>query len=100
MFSFLAKSFPFATDNPVAYIIAFISECLAILCMGYVVVVLTSLAFGSFLLSLTLIDDMKGTLNSINKSTKSKQNGSLDIRKELAHFMDFMSNGKQLSDKC
>lgn len=88
------KSMPFRVNTPVAYLTAFIAECVAIVCMGYVVVVITSLACGSFLLSLTLISDIKCTLDEVNENSDQ-----VDIMKKLANFMDFGSMGKQLSDR-
>lgn len=88
---------PFDVNTPFAYIVAFIAECVAILCMCYVVVVLTSLASGCFLLSLALISDIKSTIDDVNECTKKKHSDQLDIMRKIAHFMEFASMGKELS---
>lgn len=56
--------------------------------MGFYVVIAITLAFGSFLLSLTLIKDIKDFLKTINESSKSKR-----IMNKIAYFMDFGSKG-------
>ena len=66
-------------------------------CMGRFVTAAVTLAFGCFLLSLTLIKDIEGSLGSINYSVKSKENSRADILKQLTESFEFHAVGKQLN---
>ena len=84
-------------NNPIGYTAAFSLEYIAMLFMAHFAVSAISLALGCFLLSFSLIKDIKDGLDTLNKDAKSNRSGRSNMLKKIADIMNVWSNGKQLS---
>lgn len=65
---------PFDWKNPIGYLIAIIWEYITVVYAFMVVGILTTFGFGTFLLALTALDDVKVGLKKINDLAKFEKN--------------------------
>lgn len=82
--------------KPFGYIIAFAVQYTAMWYVHCNIACMISLAFGSFLVSMSVIKNIKNNIYSINKNVKSKEN-RLQTFKKISNFIDFHATLKQLS---
>lgn len=93
---FTIERFPFDTDNPTGYLIAFSIQY--ILVLNTILNVMCTLTFtvSFFGILNALVKDIKGDLQSIDASAKIKTKRLL-IVKQFNELIDLHSNAKQLS---
>lgn len=83
--------------NPLGYMTAFVVEYTAFWYVHCNIACMISLAFGSFLLAIALINTIKRNICEINKDVQFKAN-RLQASKKLISFIEFHSTLKQLSN--
>lgn len=98
-FCFFNERFPIDMTNPLGYTTAFVVEYTAFWYVHCNIACMISLAFGSFLLAITLINTIKRNICAINKDVQFKTH-RLQTSKKLVNFIEFHSTLKQLSSFC
>lgn len=90
--------YPFATKNPLGFLVAATIQYIMLLNVWFFVACLISTGIGCFFFVLTMVDDAKVCLRSINKSAKAVAIPSILLKKYL-RFIQLHSNTKQLRSK-
>lgn len=85
---FSPKRFPIDLKNPFGYLIAFVLQYAAFWYVHCNIACMISIGFGSFLLLMTLIKDIKDDLHHITKSVKVKANRPQTYKK-ICDFIKF-----------
>lgn len=88
--------FPFDVKNLVGYLIAFILEYTMVSYVFYFIACIISLAIGSFVLLMGLINDLNENLKTINGNVETDRT-DFQIMFQLSEFVQFHSHAKQLS---
>lgn len=60
---------------------------------------LISLAVGSFLFIISVVEDIKINLHSIHKATKNPKKSELQVLNEMSHFIQLHTDAKQLIEQ-
>lgn len=87
--------YPFNTKNPLGFLFAATIQYVMLLNVWFFVACLISTGIGCFLFVLSLVDDTKVCLRSLNKSAKTPGIPSIHLKKYLK-FIQLHSNTKQL----
>lgn len=85
--------FPFGWKNPFGYLIALTLQYITLMYVFQFIALLVSLGVGVFLLTITMIKDLKRTVRALNKFNRNE----LLFMKQLYDFIQFHSIAKQLS---
>lgn len=90
------RRFPFDRKNPIGYLAA-VSLQFIMSTYGFALVAnMSCFGIGCYFFALTLTDDLKNILKSINKISKIKKKRS-EIAAKLTEFIKIHSMAKQLS---
>lgn len=87
---------PFDWSNPIGYSFAMALQYVFIFNAAFTSICFVAFAIGTSLLLMTLTEDLKCDLNSLDKSIKLKEN-RVEIFKRFCQFVQFHSDAKQLS---
>lgn len=91
------KRFPFDWNGPLGYLIAVVLEYF-IFSYEYLVIACTlSLRIAAFCFTISVIQEIHGTLNSINRETNANVNESNELKLLLCEFIRLHVSVKQLS---
>lgn len=93
------KRFPFDTKNPIGYLAACSLQYAHLSYEFFFLANLVTLGVGSFFMALTVIEDLKGILRSINDQCTKKRSMKkrLEALNQLREFVQMHSIIKQLS---
>lgn len=90
---FFSRRFPFDWRNPVGFMIAMTTQYVMFLYGIKVPACVLALSIGSYLYSIALSKDVKGSLFMFKRNIQSKADQSL-LLEQLAEFIDLHSNAK------
>lgn len=87
--------FPFNWKDPFFYALAMAVEYLVTMDLFYFISCLTTLKIGTLLYTITITEDIKRSVHSINTNGRLKKN--VQIFTELTNFVQFHLEARQLS---
>lgn len=93
----LIYRFPFDTNSPNEYLIAFIFQYMMVLVAAFISLGVITISIGTSLMLVSIIKDLKADLRSLNEN--AKKGNRLQIFKQLFKFIELHSNAKQLSER-
>lgn len=94
--SFLFLRFPFDSNTPIGFFVAFILQCIVLWHTFFFCVILVSFGVSSFLFCISHLDMDISVIHHINEMAKVKKNRLAAVN-EFAYFIEFQSAAKQLS---
>lgn len=87
--------FPFNSKQPLGYIVAFIAQNIVAFCLFTITSVCVAVGFGTFLLAISMTNDIRDDLSLINKNAKNKKKIGRAL-KQLGELIQYHSDAKQL----
>lgn len=88
--------YPFDWKNPYGYFFAFATQCVTMFYVNYLITIVLATGIGFYMLIMSLSNDIKSNLESINAMTKRKKN-HLELLNHLKCSLHYHSNAMQLS---